>query len=437
MPFTCNSLCFRWCVLSYAAALLAYQAKAQADFTLGSQIPESSVQGLSGAYMPAASGSISQIEPATQDPLLAMPYKNSDAQAFLPSNAGAQLLQPSNTEAQASGVRLNAPQTPPLLGSDPGPSLMVATVPEGTLEPVLGARKLFPDVAPVDISELDRLPLPELGPDPLACVPLDQLNGSLAKPAVCPGNPAFQSFAEGTAVQSTCQVNLYASKDRRSFVSCSGAFVSPAHFALAGHCVANGGTGRYSVVNVNGRLGTVCCRTNRNTNPDNCATGYGFDVIGVAAPSGWLNRGDYSNDGAVLKVRKPANVAGGAGTPLRYGAPEPFCFNGPVRYAGYPAQSISFTGCNQAFNNRLHFTDTSGIARCSTSAGTASLIYQGSSCPGNSGGPLYVTDNRVIGIVSQSSTRCSSGVSYTYFAAVTNGGISWGVPVGALITQLG
>jgi Trypsin len=279
--------------------------------------------------------------------------------------------------------------------------------------------------------------LPELQPSPLQTYDPADGNYSALKPAVCTYNPGLSVSASGTIFSSVCRAYFYSSPDRSRYVRCTAWFVTSTHAALAGHCVADGGSGRFYPYKVNGRYGTVCCLTFPDTGPDNCRSGYGFDIIQMATTSGWLYNGAFSNDGAVLKLRRPSNAPNNVGVPLSFEQPNPFCPSGSVSFGGYPGQSTTFQGCNRAWNERFVSSTTSGPLQCTTSLGSPSLAFRGSACGGMSGGPMWSTaTNYVWGIISQSDIQCPSGRSSTYFAAITNGPTRWGVYLSGLISTV-
>eukprot|EP00884_Botryococcus_braunii_P011015 jgi/Botrbrau1/19915/Bobra.0059s0032.1 len=326
----------------------------------------------------------------------------------------------------------------PCDGAPAAPS-MEHVVPMDAILPAPGGKGTNAKPPYLNFTDMEIFPdLTEIEPSSLAQVqPPSATNSSNAKPAVCGNNPTLNLYASGTSLASTCRAYLYTNSRRTSWSRCTAWFASPTHAVLAGHCIANGGSGRYFPSLVNGRYGTVCCRTRSNTGPDNCEAGYGFDILTFSAASGWLYNNRASNDGAVLKLRRPANVANGVGVALRYGQPNPFCPTAALQFAGYPGQTTSFSGCNQAWSERFAFSTTSGARQCTMNVGFPSLAFRGSSCGGMSGGPIGIVSTNVqIGILSQGDVYCSSARSNTYFTAISNGGTSWGVNVANLISQV-
>lgn len=320
------------------------------------------------------------------------------------------------------------------------PTQEITTAYVGTILPVPGGKGTVPKPPYINFTALELESFPDLPgpePNPLAeAEPWVDSNTSSAKPAVCARNPTLSFAATNTPFASTCRAYLYLSTTRRSWTMCTAWFVSPIHVALAGHCVGTGGTGRYSLVAAAGRYGTICCRTQSNTGPDTCPSGYGLDIVQAVTTSGWLNRGLASNDAAVLKVRRPSNLASGVGTPLTYGPPNPFC-PATVSYLGYPASDSRLSGCNTAWGERLGSSTTSGAIQCYTSPTVPSLVYPGSSCGGMSGGPMYnPTTNVVNGILVQSSTSCANGRSNTLFSVITSSSQAYGVWLASLVSAI-
>lgn len=260
-----------------------------------------------------------------------------------------------------------------------------------------------------------------------------------AKPLVCSLNPPFTINPYGTKAASICRSYLYMNSNRTKVASCTASFVTSSHVVTAGHCVA--ASRKYLPVAVNGRYGTVCCKTLNNTSADNCPTGYGFDVIQVTTTAGWLNSGAASNDGAVLKVRRPSNVVSGVGVAQKYATASPFCPQNNLTFAGYPGNSgpiINYlSGCQAAWKDRLTFTTTGGIANCVNTTNLPSYSFLASSCGGMSGGPLInPPTNTIWGIHTQGSPICISRKSYAGFSAITNSNTSWGVSIAALIRAI-
>lgn len=317
-------------------------------------------------------------------------------------------------------------------GAGPVPPVLATQEPLENVRPVSGGYGILPLMPFVNISEIDFLPVPDIDDIPSPSVPSVAPG---AKPAVCPENPPMQSFDTDTAMHNTCRAYLYANERRSRWVMCTAWFVSPEHVALAGHCVTKGGTGQYNLVEVDGRFGTVCCRTENKTGPDNCKAGYGFDVVGGVTTCGWFFHDLFSNDGAVLKVKRPSNVPANVGVPLVYGQANPFCTNEQVTYAGYPARSTRKEGCNKRWGERFHYIRTSGLAQCTTSINKQSFTWYGSSCGGMSGGPLC-TNTTCIGILSASISECVGGKSVVSFAAISDSNQNWGVNIAGLVSAL-
>eukprot|EP00884_Botryococcus_braunii_P021302 jgi/Botrbrau1/7856/Bobra.9_2s0032.1 len=379
---------------------------------------------------PSNPTAISQDASIPSDPLIMIP-RSVPEEALNP-----QIQVPEGTESPPPGSVLSD-------AAVAAPLLRQASV--GTIRPVPGAKAVLPKAPYVNFTALELFPdSTVIEPSPIEQLDpaapsnaSDTIDNVYAKPAVCSNNPGLTLSASGTIVTSTCRAYLYLNAARSSYTMCTAWFVSPTHAALAGHCIADGGTRRYFPVASNGRYGTVCCRTQSNTGPDNCQSGYGFDIVNFVTNIGWYNFGYASNDGAVLKLRRPSNVASGVGVARTFGPPSPFCPSAAVSYAGYPARSTSLSGCNQAWAERLAVATTSGVASCTTSSGAPSLAFRGSTCGGMSGGPLWnAATNRVIGIVIQSDIYCNSGRSLTLFSAITSSGTSWGVNVASLIAAV-
>jgi hypothetical protein len=309
--------------------------------------------------------------------------------------------------------------------------------PAGRIVPAPGAKGVFPKAPAINISSLPLSPVSKKRGSALGMIlPKTNKSSSTAKPAVCANNPSLSLYGTGTGLTSVCRAYLYANSERTRYTICTAWFVDSTHAVLSGHCVAEGGSGQFSPFDTNGRFGTACCRTQSNTGPDNCESGFGFDITGMTVTSGWIYDNRASNDGAVLKLKRPGNAPDNTGVPLAYTQPDPFCPAGAVVYAGYPSQSSRFEGCNQDWQERFAFATASGASSCGIGLTFPSLAFRGSSCPGMSGGPLTSADGLAWGILSQSSYDCNGGASTVLFAAISNGGTDWGVDVSALIGSI-
>jgi hypothetical protein len=327
------------------------------------------------------------------------------------------------------------------LGSQPARAVHVKTVaPTGRIVPAPGAKGVFPKGPAFNISSLPLFPVTKKRSSALDMIlPKANKSSSAAKPAQCANNPSLGLYGTGTALTSVCRAYLYANSERTLYTMCTAWFVDSTHAALSGHCVANGGSGQFSPVDTNGRFGTVCCLTQPDTGPDNCQSGYGFDIVSISTTEGWIYSNQASNDGAVLKLTRPGNAPDDIGVPLAYTQPDPFCPGVAVVWAGYPSrpsQDSPREGCDRDWQERFAFASTSGPTSCVTGLSSPSLTFQGSSCPGMSGGPLTSADSLAWGILSQSSQECVGRVSYVLFAAISNGGTDWGVDVSALIGNI-
>jgi hypothetical protein len=316
---------------------------------------------------------------------------------------------------------------------------LMTNAPEGDLRPVPGGKAVAPELK--SNSPAEDIP-PELilsNPNPLAQGdPYAASNSSNAKPSVCSNNPGIPLWGTGAIQQSICRAYLYKNSARSLWSVCTAFFVTRTHAVTAGDCVAVGGSNKFFPVAVGGRYGTVCCRTQANTGPDNCQAGYSFNIINFSTTRGWLRNGAFTNNGAVLQLVRPIPFLSGVGTPVVYRQSGNLICPRTVIYAGYPLQSSSVTGCNVAWYERLGVITTSGLITCSTGATDGSMGYIGSSCPGMAGSPLVDTSTNIVtAFLVSASTACSTTKTSTVnFAAITNSALNWGVYVADLVAAV-
>eukprot|EP00884_Botryococcus_braunii_P015763 jgi/Botrbrau1/2870/Bobra.0036s0015.1 len=332
-------------------------------------------------------------------------------------------------EVQPSSMAAAAAETGPL----------ITTAPDSDLRPVPGGRA----VALESEFNFPHMDLPvELGlsnPNPLAqSEPESASNSSNSKPTICASDPKLTFLGLGSIQSSICRAYFYRDSARSTWTVCTAWFATPTHAVLAGHCIADGGSRTFFPVAVGGRYGTVCCRTQSDTGPDNCQAGYGFNIIDFSTTRGWLNSRLWNNDGAVLKLVRPSPTLGGVGTPLKFGqSGNPSC-PATVTYAGFPIRN-NIWGCNNNWGERLGFSTTTGVISCTTQSDTPTGRYTGSACQGMSGGPMWNPSTNIVnGILSQGSLACSTTRTSTVsFAAISNSGdSSWGVHVAGLIAAI-
>eukprot|EP00884_Botryococcus_braunii_P000346 jgi/Botrbrau1/10311/Bobra.0120s0024.1 len=339
-------------------------------------------------------------------------------------------LQPSPAAATKTQV--------PICGSGPGPVRQV-TQAQQPPQSLAGLKVRDPKGFIRDLSGLERGGV-DGGSPGSATLGLSgsRQNTSLAKPAVCSPNPPLQLLPRQQP--SICRLYTYyrESDGSNGVQRCSGTFISPTHVATAAHCLVNeNNPGEYDLLEVDGRFGEVCCST-QPSGDFVCATGQGFDIVGVVATCGYYTntRGSSFNDGAVLKVRRPANTQ--AGVALPYGPVTPSCpFGTTVMYAGYPAQVAATDGCYAEWNEQLVASTTSDLTQCpQADLGYPRFTYTGSVCPGMSGGPVMLPSTSMIfGILSLGSIYCTPA-SKVYFAAVTDNVDLEGVCLSCMVNAL-
>eukprot|EP00884_Botryococcus_braunii_P000347 jgi/Botrbrau1/10312/Bobra.0120s0025.1 len=336
-------------------------------------------------------------------------------------------LQPSPAAATKTQI--------PICGSGPGPVKQVTQA----LQPpqsLAGLEVITPTGFIRDHSELERGGVDGGSPGNAALgLSGSRQNTSFAKPAVCSPNPPLQRLPRQQP--SICRLYIYPKSGGGILNRCSGTFISPTHVATAGHCLVNEYIpGEYNLLEVGGRFGEVCCSTNPSGS-NFCAPGEGFDIVGVVATCGYYTntRQRDFNDGAVLKVRRPANSQ--AGVALPYGPVTPSCpFGTTVMYAGYPAQTTRSEGCNEAWMEQLVASNTSDLTQCPQEGSLPKFTYIGSSCGGMSGGPVMLpTTGTIFGILSLADPTCTP-TSQVYFAAVTDNVDLEGVCLSCMVNAL-
>ena len=268
--------------------------------------------------------------------------------------------------------------------------------------------------------------------------------------AVCRGNKPLVT-SPFNRFKSDCRAYLFISPN--SYVRCSAWFVDGTHVALAGHCVANAGAGKYKIVKVAGAFGQVCCSPNASDEPSKCAADARFAVTGAVTTNGWGRQGSPANDAAVLKVQRFRTTNQIFGKAVKWGAlRDGVCNTMSVRFGGFPVRDTASAGCNLAFNGRMLYElesaaaskctiDLAGKATCHPCAGGndgSMLGYPGSACPGMDGGGL-VSSRGYFGILTRWSTKCSGRQASTaYFVVLvddritTGGGVNMAHMVAAL-----
>lgn len=233
---------------------------------------------------------------------------------------------------------------------------------------------------------------------------------SRVKPeALCIDNVALQTSTV-TRFASECRAYLYTSSDT-TVGTCTAWFIDSTHMALAGHCVAVGGSKTYFIRNIGGAYGIVCCSTSTSDDPTTCAADARFYITTAVTTQGWFNNNDGDNDGAVIKVVKYANTGTGFGIPLPYGSISAGpCGNRAIQWGGYPSKSADQAGCNTDFQGKFLYTSESASpSTCPPANSGQTISYPGSACPGLSGGRLIdLKSGLAVGILVRASPSCST-----------------------------
>jgi hypothetical protein len=169
-----------------------------------------------------------------------------------------------------------------------------------------------------------------------------------AKPAKCANDQRFVYL--DNVIDAACRVYMYRDAAGMAYDICTGWFV-----VTAGSAVAPGGTAKYNVVAVKGRYRTVCCGDFGGDahiptgGPDNCPAAFNYNIIKAVTTTGWLNKGQLSNSGAVLKVVGLSPAGQGSNFPAVQA--DPLCFSGDddifsLFCGGYPNPSPKVGGCS-------------------------------------------------------------------------------------------
>eukprot|EP00884_Botryococcus_braunii_P014184 jgi/Botrbrau1/22767/Bobra.0132s0097.1 len=260
--------------------------------------------------------------------------------------------------------------------------------------------------------------------------------------AKCSGNTETVSTSTFADFPGICRVYMFRSSTGTQFESYTGMFVNNTHVVTTGAAVSNGGSKAYNVIAVAGRFGVVCCSaTTAAQGPSSCPAANAYNIIRVVTTIGWLNKRQFSNAGAVLKVTRT-----GPGFFSYQTLQPPSCPISTIyfSYVGLPYPSGTSAGCSTADESMLVFvTATSSVTvTCNYDVPTLPTFTasQLSSCPGTLGSPLIFdpTNNvdLLAAIIVSSDTTCTNGKSSTGFAGFSAGGTSWGFALKSLIAAL-
>lgn len=254
--------------------------------------------------------------------------------------------------------------------------------------------------------------------------------------ALCAGNIELRTSTV-TRFASECRAYLYKGTNTNTLGTCTAWFIDSTHMVLAGHCVAVGGSKTYSIRNIGGAYGLVCCSTSASDTPTTCATDARFYITTAITTLGWYNSGNENNDGAVIKVSRYSGTNAGFGVPLSYGSMSAGpCGRRAVQWGGYPSQSTVQAGCNNNFQGRFRFTaEIASPSTCPPNDSGQAVSYPGSACPGMSGGRLIdSTSGLAVGILARASISCTSAsTSIIDFVQLVN---SATVPEGVYLSSM-
>ena len=274
-----------------------------------------------------------------------------------------------------------------------------------------------------------------------ASAKLDTLPGAGKRPhgrrplAICPEDPPLYA-SEKSEHESECRAYIYRNVDGMLQISYASAwFVDKTHVVTAAHAIAEGGSHEYFVVDYGGAYGIVCCDPHPSPLKEHCAYDAPYYIVAVVAPEESLNNGDINvnNDGAVLKVLPYPHTNPYFGVPLPFGSiSQAPCNERAVSFGGFPTADPDVEGCYVDFQEMYRYTYTYQAPDPCPPNGNL-LGYEGSVCPGMSGGTLQDRQSgAVVGIiVGYGWTKCSaSGYGYVAFTQLVDtyvpggGGIS-------------
>eukprot|EP00884_Botryococcus_braunii_P003769 jgi/Botrbrau1/13393/Bobra.0194s0023.1 len=273
-----------------------------------------------------------------------------------------------------------------------------------------------------------------------AARPWPNPHNASAKAVVC-GNDFFWGTGDVVMIP-VCRIYMYTNKGGTQYDIYTGWFVDPTHVATTGSAVAAGGSRKYSLFAVNGRYGTVCCAPTGNT-PLDCPAVSSYSIIQAVTTSGWFNKGQISNAGAVLKVVGPTFTATLYPTATIACPSFSQVFSGQYQSLVLRPSSPSSSLCNDATiypaNTRKAFAATalppSGL--CSTVLTSPSWSILGGVCAGTLGTPFLARDRTIVGLLTYASDTCSAINTGTVgFSAISPGNTAWGVAIAKLAAAI-
>eukprot|EP00884_Botryococcus_braunii_P003762 jgi/Botrbrau1/13387/Bobra.0194s0018.1 len=261
-----------------------------------------------------------------------------------------------------------------------------------------------------------------------------------AKAVVCGSD--FRWSAGRVVIIPVCRIYMYTNKGGTQYDIYTGWFVDPTHVATTGSAVAAGGSRKYSLFAVNGRYGTVCCAPTGNT-PLDCPAVSSYNIIQAVTTSGWFNKGQISNAGAVLKVVGPKFTATLYPTATIACPTSNQVYLGQYQSLVLQPSSPSSSLCNDATiypaNSRQAFSSAfrPPADMCSTVLTSPSWAFPGGVCDGTLGTPFLGQDRTIVGLLTYASDTCSVGNTGTVgFSAISPGNTAWGVAIATLAAAI-